>query len=39
MIASVAMRAGVRVLAHDADFARMADVVALDLDGASLRPR
>ncbi len=37
MIASVALRYGVKVLAHDVDFARMSDVVALDLDDASLR--
>jgi hypothetical protein len=36
MIASVAMRHGASVLAHDADFARMAQVVALELDPASL---
>lgn len=34
MIASVAMRYGVPLLAQDADFAKMADVVALDLDPA-----
>lgn len=37
MIASVAIRYGVKVLAHDADFARMSEVVAFDLDEASLR--
>lgn len=37
MIASVALRHGAAILAHDADFARMSDVVALDLDDASLR--
>ena len=37
MIASVALPYGVTVLAHDVDFARMSDVVALDLDDASLR--
>jgi predicted nucleic acid-binding protein len=36
MIASVAMRYDSLVLAHDADFARMADVLALELDPASL---
>lgn len=38
MIASVAGRAQARLLAHDADLARIADVIALDLDEASLRP-
>jgi predicted nucleic acid-binding protein len=37
MIAAVAIRHGVAVLSHDADFARIADVVALELDDASLR--
>lgn len=37
MIASVAMRHGARVLAHDVDFARISEVVDLDLDDASLR--
>ena len=37
MIASVAIRHGVKVLSHDADFARMSSVVALDLDDGSLR--
>lgn len=36
MIAAVALRSGAKVLAHDADFARMAAVVLVDLDGASL---
>lgn len=37
MIASVAMRHRAAVLAHDTDFARIAEVVALDLDPASPR--
>lgn len=37
MIASVAQRHGAALLAHDADLARIADVIALDLDRASLR--
>jgi hypothetical protein len=36
MIAAVAMRHGAAVLAHDADFVRMANVIALELDPASL---
>jgi predicted nucleic acid-binding protein len=39
MIAAVAMRHGVAVLAHDADLARIAAVVPLHLDKASLRPQ
>lgn len=35
MIASVAMRHGASVLAYDTDFARIAQVVALDLDPAT----
>lgn len=35
MIASVAMRTGASILANDADFSRMAEVVALDLDPAT----
>lgn len=38
MIASVALRHGATVLAHDADFARVAEVMDLDLDEDSLRP-
>lgn len=38
MIAAVALRHGLPVLAHDADFARISDVVALELDKASFRP-
>jgi len=38
MIAAVALRYGVSVLAHDADMARIADVMPLQLDDASLRP-
>ncbi len=37
MIASVAQRNEAALLAHDADLARIADVVALELDGATLR--
>lgn len=37
MIAAVALRRGVPVLAHDRDFARMADAIGLELDVASLR--
>jgi predicted nucleic acid-binding protein len=36
MIASVAHRAGATVLAHDADFARLAAVVGIGMDHASL---
>lgn len=35
MIVAVAMRHRAAVLAHDSDFARMANVVALDLDAAT----
>jgi predicted nucleic acid-binding protein len=38
MIAAVAMRHRAAVLCWDADFARIADVVALELDAASLQP-
>jgi predicted nucleic acid-binding protein len=38
LIAAVALRHGVAVLAHDVDMARIADVVPLRLDAASLRP-
>lgn len=37
MIASVAWRRGAIVLAHDADFDRMARVAGIELDPASLR--
>jgi predicted nucleic acid-binding protein len=36
LIAAVAQRNGAFVLAHDIDFARVADVIGLDLDEASL---
>lgn len=38
MIASVALRHQVAVLAHDADLARIGDVMPLRLDEATLRP-
>lgn len=38
MIAAVAMRHGASVLAHDADLARIAEVMELELDGATTRP-
>lgn len=38
MIASVALRHDVPVLAHDADIARIAAVVPMRLDGATLQP-
>lgn len=38
MIAAVALRSDVAVLAHDADLAHIADVMPLQLDEASLRP-
>lgn len=38
MIAAVATSHAVPVLAHDADFARLADVIDLRLDDATLRP-
>lgn len=38
MIASVARRHDATLLAHDADLARIADVMSLRLDAASLRP-
>jgi predicted nucleic acid-binding protein len=38
MIAAVALRHGAPVLAHDVDLARIASVVPLELDEASLRP-
>jgi predicted nucleic acid-binding protein len=38
MIASVAIRHQAAVLAHDVDMARIADVVPLQLDKATLRP-
>ena len=37
MIAAVARRHGAAILACDADLARVADVVGIELDGASLR--
>jgi predicted nucleic acid-binding protein len=37
MIASVAQRHRAALLAHDADLARIADVIALELDDATLR--
>jgi predicted nucleic acid-binding protein len=37
MIAAVARRAGAAVLAHDADLARVANVLGIELDEASLR--
>jgi predicted nucleic acid-binding protein len=36
MIASVAQRANIAVLAHDVDFARLARVVGVEMDDASL---
>jgi predicted nucleic acid-binding protein len=39
MIASVAWRCGAALLAHDVDMDRVAHVVGIDLDGASLRSR
>jgi len=39
MIAAVAARTRADLLAHDADLARMAGVIDLNLDKASLRPR
>lgn len=38
MIATVALRHGAAVLAHDADMVRIAEVMPLRLDRASLRP-
>lgn len=38
MIAAVARRHQASILAHDADMARVAGVVGIDLDAASLRP-
>jgi predicted nucleic acid-binding protein len=37
MIAAVAWRRGATLLAHDADLHRVASVIGLELDGASLR--
>lgn len=37
MVASVAQRNGAALLAHDADLARIAEVIALELDEATLR--
>lgn len=39
MIAAVALRTGASLLAHDCDLARIADVMPLHLDGASLTSR
>jgi predicted nucleic acid-binding protein len=39
MITAVALRHGAVVLAHDADMARIADVMPLQLDKASLRAK
>jgi predicted nucleic acid-binding protein len=38
MIVAVALRNGAAILAHDADLARIAEVVPLQLDPATLRP-
>ncbi|MGH9156561.1 MAG: type II toxin-antitoxin system VapC family toxin [Acidimicrobiales bacterium] len=38
MIAAVALRHGAILLAQDADMSRVADVVGLSMDAASLRP-
>jgi predicted nucleic acid-binding protein len=38
MIASVAWRRRASLLAHDADLARVANVIGIDLDEASLQP-
>jgi hypothetical protein len=38
MIASVAQRHGATLLAHDADMSRVADVVGVEMDPASLTP-
>jgi predicted nucleic acid-binding protein len=38
MVAAVALRHEVPVLAHDADLARIGHVMPLELDGASLQP-
>jgi len=37
MIAAVALRSGASILAHDADMARIAEVMPLQLDEATLR--
>ena len=37
MIAAVAWRSGATLLAHDVDMNRVADVIGIDLDAASLR--
>src|SRR5205823_6628714 len=39
MICAVALRRGAKVLAHDADFARVGRVVSLPLDSSSLVPK
>jgi predicted nucleic acid-binding protein len=38
MIAAVALRTRTALLAHDADLARMAQVIPIELDPATLRP-
>jgi predicted nucleic acid-binding protein len=37
MIAAIALRAGASLLSHDADLARIAEVIGIPLDEASLR--
>jgi predicted nucleic acid-binding protein len=39
MVATVAQRTGASLLAQDADLARVAQVIGIELDEASLRPR
>jgi predicted nucleic acid-binding protein len=39
MVAAVAQRTGASLLAQDADLARVAQVIGIELDEASLRPR
>ncbi len=38
MIAAVAWRSGATLLSHDADLARVARIIDIELDAASLRP-
>ncbi len=38
LVAAVAARTGATLLAHDADLTRIAEVIGLELDAASLRP-
>lgn len=38
MVATVAQRTGASVLAQDADLARVAQVIGVEMDGTSLRP-